>query len=179
MKKIIYSCLALTLAACGEQSYKSANSLAYNDFESVDGWLAGAQVPSLTKEKAHSGSYSVKVSVGNDFSMGYNNLLGKISSGRLRKVKVQGWVFLPDDKTNAVLVTVLADVKNPQANKTILWEGINLLKAANSYNKWVKVEKEIVIPETATASDQMLVYLWRNDSAQPAYLDDLEISRIE
>lgn len=178
MKKVFYGALALALAGCGsdEVAKTPADQITFNDFEAADGWSAGAPVPSLTKEKAHSGTFSIRVAPGLDYSLGYNNLLGKISSTRLKKVKVQAWVFVPNAQSTAVLVT---QVHSVEQNKDLLWDGLDVAKEAKALNKWVQIEKEITVPETATYTNQLLVYLWRSGSAQPTYLDDLRISRVE
>lgn len=177
MKKIAYAALALFLASCADDAAKApADQISFNDFEAVEGWSAGAPVPSLTKERAHSGAFAVRVGSGVDFSLGYNNVLGKISSTRLRKIKVQAWVFVPSAQADCILVTQL---HSNEQNKDILWDGLNITKMAKEVNKWVLVEKEITLPETATYTNQLLVYLWRSASPQPTYLDDLRISRVE
>ena len=177
MKKIACAALALLLAGCADEAAKvPADQVSFNDFEAVDGWSAGAPLPSLTKEKAHSGTYSVRVAPGLDYSLGYNNLLGKISSTRLKKVKIQAWVFVPNAQANAVLVTQIHSIEQ---NKDLLWDGLDVTKEAKVINKWVQIEKEVTLPETATYTNQLLVYLWRSGSAQPTYLDDLRILRVE
>lgn len=177
MKKIAYAFLALALAGCNDEAAQApAGQITFNDFEAVDGWSTGVPVPSLTKEKAHSGTYAIRVAPGLDYSTGYNNLLGKISTTRLRKVKVQAWVFVSNPQSTAVLVTQIHSVEQ---SKDLLWDGLDVTKAAKETNKWVQIEKEVVLPETATYTNQLLVYLWRNGSAQPTYLDDLRISRVE
>lgn len=177
MKKIAYAALALFLASCADDAAEApADQISFNDFEAVEGWSAGAPVPSITKERAHSGSFAVRVGSGVDFSLGYNNLLGKISSTRLKKVKIQAWVFVPNAQATAVLVTQIHSVEQ---NKDLLWDGLDVTKEAKVINKWVQIEKEVTLPETATYTNQLLVYLWRSTSPQPTYLDDLRISRVE
>ncbi|MFD1467497.1 hypothetical protein ACFQ48_04605 [Hymenobacter caeli] len=176
MKKLFYPWLALALGACGGQTASTtAGQLATNDFESMDGWMSGATNPSLTKEKAHSGVFSVKIDPAVEYSLGYNNLLGKMSASRLRKIKLHCWVFLPNEKASAVLVT---DVQTPGVAKSVLWDGFDLLKevkAKSALNQWAEVEHTVEIPETAAYTSKMLVYLWRGGSTQPVYLDDLQI----
>ncbi|WP_210514273.1 carbohydrate binding domain-containing protein [Hymenobacter terricola] len=176
MKLLFYLVLALSLAACNDEvpkTQKLAGQLTFNDFETVDGWASGTPIPSLTSEKAHSGTFAVKVAPGIDYSLGYNNLLGKVGGNKLRKLRVQAWVFVPNAQSSAVLVTQLRD---EAAQKDLMWEGLSLSKEAKEVNRWVKVEKVVTLPETATYNNRLLVYLWRNNSSQPAYLDDLQLS---
>lgn len=179
MKRFLYALAALSLAACNDQpttAGRPKGQLAFNDFENVEGWASGAAVPSLTTEKAHSGTTAVQVTPGLDFSLGYNNLLGKTGDGTARKIRVRAWVLVPNAKASAVLVTQLRD---EATQKDVLWEGLPLAQTVKTFNQWVPVEKEVVLPPTAAYPNRLLVYLWRNDSSQPTYLDDLEISRVD
>lgn len=179
MKVFIYCAAALALTACNDQpapTGRPQGQLAFNDFEAVDGWASGAAVPSLTTEKAHSGTTAVVVQPGIDYSLGYNNLLGRLGDGKARKLRVRAWVLLPNAKATAVLVTQLRD---EATQKDLLWAGLPLAEATKTTNQWVRVEKEVTLPATAAYANRVLVYLWRNDSSQPAYLDDLEISRAD
>jgi hypothetical protein len=176
MKVFFYAAFALGLAACHDQAAPPAGQLASNDFENVEGWTSGVAVPSLTTDKAHSGTHAVMVAPGTDFSLGYNNLLGKTGDGKLRKIRLQAWVFVPDAKAATVLVTQLRD---EATQKDVFWDGLPITPAAGKLNEWVKVEKVVTLPPTAAYSNRLLVYLWRKESALPTYLDDLEISRAD
>lgn len=177
MKYLLYAALALALGSCGgSDATKPANLLASNDFESLDGWLGGEVGPSLTKEQAHSGVYSVKVDPKVDYSMGYSNPLGRLSSSRITKLKLHGWVFLPSDQAGAQLIIQLL---NPNDPKPLVYDGLDLLNEgkAKGYNKWIEFEHVVPIPEAATYNSQLKIYLWKAASAQPVYLDDLQLER--
>lgn len=178
MKKILYGTLLLAVAACGRNSGDSKNRLAFNDFESLDGWSSGVVNPSLNKEEAHSGVYSVKVNPGIDYSLGYNNEVGKISNARLQKIHIHAWAKVPNDKAVGVLVT---EVKNEGEDKSALWDGLNMVEEAKAkgFNKWIEIDKTLNLPESLKYNSRLLVYLWRGSSSQPVYLDDLEISRAD
>ncbi len=179
MNKLLCSLLALGLAACGGAApTPPADQLAANDFEHLDGWLNGNTPASLTQEKAHSGVYSVKVDPATDYSLGYTNQLGRISTGRMRKIKLRAWVFLPNDQATAALVT---EIKTPDPTKN-LWDNFDLGKEATTksgFNKWLEVEHTVDVPATAVFNSTLQVYLWRNGSSQPVYLDDLQILRAD
>lgn len=177
MKHLLYAALAFTLWGCGGATPShSDNVLASNDFESLDGWIGGEVGPSLTKDQAHSGVYSVKVDPKVEYSMGYANPLSRLSSSRVQKLKLHGWVFLPSDKAGAQLVTQL---QNPGDPKPLLWDGMDLLSEgkAKGYNKWIEFEHVIPVPEASTYNTQLKIYLWKANSAQPVYLDDLQLER--
>ena len=178
MRQLLYALLALSLAACGEKPKATpANLLASNDFESVDGWLGGVNPTSLTKDKAHSGRYSVKVSPESEYSLGYDNPFGKLSASKLKKIKLRAWVNLPNGKSEAILV---AAVPNSTAGaKPLLWEGVKLRDKVKSYNKWVEVEKEITLPDNITYNDKINAYLWSAGSSDPVYMDDMSIEKVE
>ena len=179
MKKLLYASFVLVFTACGEKATEvPANQLAGNDFESVEGWVGNDVPPSLTKEKAHSGLYAIKVDPSNEFSMGYNNLLGKLSPSRLNKIKVHAWVNIPDANSTAVLVTQITDPANPTA-PPILWDAIKLGEKAKTQSRWVEVEKEINLPANITYTNRIQVYLWRPSGAETAFLDDLSISKVD
>jgi hypothetical protein len=179
MKNLLYGLLALGMFSCGgASSSKPANELTSNDFESIDGWTGGVPSASLTKEKAHSGVYSVKVDPTIDYSLGYNNQIGKLSPVRVKKIKIHAWINLPSSQTP---VTLVVEIKKPGEPKNLLWDGVDLLKEVKpkGFNKWVEVEKTFDLPENTTFDSQLLVYMWRGSSNQPAYLDDLQITKVE
>ncbi|QKG53972.1 carbohydrate binding domain-containing protein [Hymenobacter sp. BRD67] len=175
MKNWLALLLLASLASCGDSTSTPANSLASNNFESVDGWMGDTPQPSLTKEKAHSGAYSVSVRPGIDYSLGYNNTLGRMSTSRPEKIKISGWVYLPSPQASAQLVTEIKDPTLP-TNNVLLWNGIDLKKEVKKFNEWQQVERVITIPATAKATSTLKVYLWRADDSQPVYLDDLSLS---
>ncbi len=179
MKKLVYALLALGMASCGDKTSElPENQLTGNDFESLDGWIGDNVMPSLTREKAHLGRYSAKVDPNVEYSIGYSNLLGKMSASKLRKIKVHVWVNIPNAKTEAVLVTQVTDPGNPTASP-LLWEGIKLSDKVTTYNKWVEVEKEITLPDNVTYANKIGVYLWRTAVPGTAFIDDLTITKIE
>jgi hypothetical protein len=179
MKKLLYASFSLALTACGENATEvPANRLASNDFESVEGWFGDSTPASLTKEKAHSGRYAVKVDPNTEFSMGYSNLLGKLSASKLKKIKIHAWVHIPVGGPNAVLVTHITDPANPSA-QPVLWDGLRLAEATKGRNKWVEVEKEITLPANITYAHKIQVYLWRTANAETTFMDDLTISKVE
>lgn len=165
------------LAGCSSNSgaAPATGLLAATDFENLDGWLADSPaLATLTRDQAHSGRYSTVVSPGHDFSLGYNNALSRLAPVWPARLRVSAWVLLPSERAAAKLVT---EVKGPGANGPgLLWEGLDLLKAVKVANQWQHVEQLITLPPTAKANSRLLVYLWRADTKEPVYLDDLQIS---
>lgn len=178
-KKLVFVLLATSLASCGDtKTDVPITHLAANDFESVDGWTENVPAPSLTKENAHSGQYSVKVAPGLQYSRGYHNTLSKLSSSELKKIKVRGWVNLAFGATSTLLVTTIEDPSNPTA-KPVLWESIKLSDEIKTPGKWTEVEKIVVLPENVSPSYRFNVYLWSTGAKETVFLDDLTIDKVE
>lgn len=179
MKKYTYLAVALaltTLAGCGDNngSSRPANLLTGNDFEQIEGWNGEAVVASLTKEKAHSGIYSMRVGPGVDYSSGFLGALGKLSATRVNKIQVKAWVFVPAGATAASLVTQLMDPA--QANgKPLMYDALSLDKAVKARGEWTEVEKTITLPATASPTFKLYVYLWSGGSPNVAYIDDIQL----
>jgi len=177
MKKWLGIMLTVSLASCGGESTTAtpANQVCSNNFDSVDGWMGDTPTPWLTKEKAHSGTYSISVRPGVDYSLGYGNILGKMSATRPEKLKLTGWVFVPSAQASAQLVVEIKDPAKTTDNG-LLWQGIDLKKEVKKFNEWQQVEKVITIPANANATSVFKMYLWRSDSNLPVYLDDLTLT---
>ena len=169
------TCLFLT-AGCGDSSTpeKDPNVLTSNDFEEVIGWVPAP--PTLTREQAHSGFYSVKVDGANEFSMGYSLPLGKATMRKPHKIRISAWAYMTDDKSSARLGLQLMD---PVAGKEVFGDGINLSEAVKTPRKWVEITKDIILPDATTSATEMRVFLWRSSATSPAYIDDLRIALVE
>jgi hypothetical protein len=171
----IFALLATTstLAACGgESSQKPTGQIVTeNDFESTAGW--GVDPASLSKEKAHSGSYSISVDPAHEFSLTYENALGQLSPQKFKKLHVSAWVYLLSPKGNGVLGIQLMD---PAQGKAIGGEGINLGETVKKYNEWVQVSKDMLIPDNVTSTTRLKVFLWRGTASQALFADDISIS---
>ncbi|MCC2545883.1 carbohydrate binding domain-containing protein [Hymenobacter sp. BT175] len=179
MKKIapLLGLLGTLLSACSNSDTAApdtAKLITKMDFESVEGWMP--PTPSLTREQAHSGRFSVKVDGNNEFSMGYSNLLGRVAPSRLRKIKVQAWVYLASEKSQARLGVQITD---PVSGKELFGDGIALGEQVKEYKKWKEVSKEISLPDNVTATQNLKVFLWRASASDAAYLDDVQLSIVE
>ena len=168
---------ALFFASCtGSTSEAPATGLlAANDFENLDGWLADSPaLVTLTKSQAHSGKYSTMAAPGNDYSLGYSNILSKLSPDWPGALTVSAWVLVPNDQAAAKLVT---EVQGAGAHgASLLWQGLNLAREVKVFNKWQYVQQTITMPATARPDSRLKVYLWRAESKGPVYLDDVKIS---
>ena len=169
--------LALLAPACNSDNAPAtgADVLVSNDFEHLAGWLGPTPNPTLTKEKAHSGQYSIKVDGNSEYSLGFSSTLGALRDVRVKRIKVTGWVLVPSAQASALLVTHGGDaVPN---GKPLVWEGLDVVKAVEGkYNQWVEVSKVVDIPDAASATTGLGIYLWRSGGNQPVYLDDLTVT---
>ncbi|SHJ35599.1 hypothetical protein SAMN02745146_2898 [Hymenobacter daecheongensis DSM 21074] len=171
--------LTLSLAGCSPKTddAQSANVLAENDFDHLDGWAGDLPaLATLSKTKAHSGAYSTSVRPGFDYSLGFSNVLGKLTDRRPQKITISAWVMLPNDQANARLVV---EIKDPNKSDDLLYKALELRSVVKKYNEWQQVEQTIEMPATAAVTSRLLVYLWRADSNEPVYLDDMKISRVD
>ena len=177
MKKPFFIlCTFVFLAGCGNRdSAQPDNLLASNNFEQLEGWTAETPLPSLSREKAHSGNFAMRVGPGVEYANGYINTLGKLSPTRLGQIKVKAWVFVAEGNTSAVIVTQLLDAA--AGSKPLLWEALPLEKATSKRNEWVEVEKTISLPANVGPNTKLYVYLWRGASPTVAYIDDMQILR--
>jgi hypothetical protein len=178
MKKNIYLLLAgaLFLGACSNSDDPvTEGTITFNNFEGVDGW--NAKFPTITKEKAHSGQYSLKVDKDNEYSVGFNKMLGEVSSKRPKKIKVEAWVFVPSKETGAA--TLAFTVNNPQGGDALLWDGIKLAEEVDDFREWEHVEKEFKLPDNIQVTNTISSYLWRSGATEPVYVDDMKISIVD
>lgn len=177
MKYWVGLLLTACLASCGnDQTTTPANASVYNDFESLAGWIPPEALASLSKEKAHSGLYSVAVRPGIEYSLGYSNTLGQMSETRPRHLKLSAWVFVPAAQlASAQLIAELTNPRPPAAG-TLVKQTVDFKKEITKFGAWQHVEKVIDIPPTATANSVFKLYLWRAGSGQPVYLDDVALS---
>lgn len=164
------------VASCGGSSSPADNNnlMAANDFESVIGWMADPGT--VTREQAHSGHYSVKVDGAHEFGMGYSLPLGKATMRKPHIIRIAGWAYMTDAKSEARLGFQLFD---PATGKETFGDGINYSDQVKTPRKWVEISKDIVVPESATSKQEMRVFLWRGGASSPAYVDDLRISLIK
>lgn len=165
--------LAGTLTSCGNNggASRAENVVAANDFESMDGWAPAN--PSITREKAHSGHYSARINQAVEFSAGYTNLLGSMSSVRMQKLTVKAWGLRSGGDAKASLVV---QVVNPVTGASLYWQALDVTTQVTTLNRWTEVSKTFDIPATLGPTEQMRIYLWRTGS-QAVYLDDIALIR--
>lgn len=176
LRLFTFSALGLSLllsSGCSKTTAEEKDVLTSNDFDHLDGWVG--DVPSLTRDKAHSGAYSLVVKPGLEYSLGYSNPLGRLSTTRPDKIRVGAWVMRTGDANSAKLVI---EIKDPTTGEKAFWDGIDLAKEAPKLNAWQHIEHEIAVPPTVSANSRIQVYMWGAGVGQPTYLDDLTLSQV-
>jgi len=178
-RRLLAPLIILGLAAAAgcskpETAATDTKQLAFNDFESVVGWIPSTET--ISREHAHSGTYAVKVGPENEFGMGYRMVLEKIIYHRPRKIRIEGWGYMTDINSNANLGLQLF---NEAEGKAEFGDEIPYADAVRTPGQWVKISKDVVLPNTVTGNQQLRVFLWRAGATTPAYIDDLRISEVE
>jgi len=163
--------LGLLLGGCAKSDTEDKDVLTSNDFDHLDGWVG--DVASLTRDKAHSGAYSVVVKPGIEYGLGYNNPLGRLSTTRPDKMRISAWIMRTGDQNAAKLVM---EIKDPAGVAKPFWEALDLSKEAPKLNEWQHIEHVITVPPTVSATSRIMVYMWGAGAGQPTYLDDLTLS---
>ncbi|WP_165822195.1 carbohydrate binding domain-containing protein [Hymenobacter edaphi] len=169
---LLGAALVALLAACSsDKSADSADQIMSTGFEDLEGWVPPS--PSLTKEKAHSGKYAIKVDPTIEYSMTYINVMGKVMPSKPNKLHLTAWVMGASKEADAVLTVQML---NPKDGTSLMNEQMHVKEKIKKPGEWEKVEMEFAVPEKATFTDEMRVYLWRVGSGEPVYMDDIELS---
>ncbi|RZK61549.1 MAG: hypothetical protein EOO59_04780 [Hymenobacter sp.] len=175
LRLLSFSALGLGLllaSGCSGTATDDKDVLTSNDFDHLDGWVG--DVASLTRDKAHSGAYSVVVKPGLEYSLGYSNPLGRLSTTRPDKIRIGAWVMRTGDQNSAKLIV---EIKDPATNEKALWEAVDLKQEVPKLNAWQHIEHVITVPATVSATSRIMVYMWGAGAGQPTYLDDLTLSQ--
>ena len=151
----------------------SAVLITRNDFEAVAGW-GGAGVPaSISTDQAHSGRYSVRAGRGIEYAYGYSMPLRLALPARPTRLHLKGWFYrAARGETGALVINVV----RPSNQQTLFYESVSL--AELRANRWVTHSAEVALPDSVTSLDVLNVFLWSAGSAEPIFLDDLEVTAI-
>lgn len=163
--------ISLGAVACSPNKTKSpppnapGRVLFATSFEDLEGWVT--ENPSLTKEKAHTGQYSIKVDQATEFSLTYLNRLARLSPQRFNKVRLTGWgLITAPGAASLVFQITRAD------QSTVFYDKIDITQA----NSWQQLSKVMSLPAVLDPMDQVRIYLWRAEAKTPVYLDDVKLS---
>ena len=176
MKKLFLALPLLALAACGGSASDSDGALGkdvlmHSDIDALAGWICDPTA--LHKGEAHSGQWTLYVSPDHEYSAGYNAILGQLSPTRLRGIRVDVWVFVPNKEATAKLEVVIKDASGKE-----IMRDRTALEEVSTYEKWVKVSKDIILPKEANYSSQLAMYTSRSGATSPVYLDDISLTAL-
>jgi len=173
MKRVLLALPLAVLAACGGDSEATNKDVLMKcDFDVLNGWLPDRA--SLTRDKAHSGTYSIKVEQGRDFSLNYLASLGQLSGTRFRGVRFDAWVYLTDKNSTAQVALVTKETLDGKDLDKVYFD----YSSVKEYGKWVQVSKEVIFPAGTNFNSAFLFYLWRAGATTPAYLDDVQLTAL-
>ena len=167
--------LLLLSAACSSDNSSGAAKdkiITSNDFESTSGWSVDPNL--LYRGRAHSGQYAIKVDGEHEFSLTFDMPLAQATPTKIKTVHLQAWALLPNDKATAQLGVQV--MKPEDLSQQVFGEGINLNEVVKTYNEWVKVSKDITLPDDITPLQHLRVTLWRAGSNEQVLVDDVELS---
>ena len=172
MRFFAYPAFALLLAAsaCSSRSSKPENELLSNDFESLTGW--DTENPSLTREKAHSGQYSIKIQQGIDYSLTYRNILGKMASSRIDKIRIKGFVYLTKPTQASLAVQLM---QSPTDGTSVFNQAIKLQDKVKNVGEWTEINEVVDLPASAAPGNELRLYTWGATNDEVVYLDDLQV----
>ena len=173
-------CSAVTLAACSSDPGRGqwvGDYVTTNNFESVLGW--GADAGTLTKDHAHSGRFAVRVDAGHEYGQTFDLPLDQASVHVLKSVRLEAWVFLPSAQANAAVVLQIVNTAN-NGFRVVHSEQLDLLGQVKNYQQWQPVRHDFALPASSLRPDYHLrVFLWRSNSPEPVYLDDISLKALE
>ncbi len=174
--KNIAALLGLALLGACSSDNKSgtaadAKTITFNDFEAVAGWSIDPGL--LDKGRAHSGQYAIKVDKDHEFSLTFDLPLGQVSPRKFRIVHLEAWAFRASEKATGFLGV---QVVEPSTGQQVFLDGIKLLDADKTPNKWVAVSKDIALPDNITSAQHLRFALWRAGSEDTVLLDDVKLS---
>jgi hypothetical protein len=161
----------LFISSCSRDTVYGNGVLMRSDFDHLTGWIGDTS--SLTRDKAHSGAYSLVVKPGAARSLGYDAVLGQLCSSRPDKLYVSAWVMRTGNQNATKLVV---EIKDPDANNQVFREDIDLGKEVQKLDTWQRLEHAVAVPPKVSANAHIMLYLSGAEAGQPTYLDDLALS---
>jgi hypothetical protein len=156
-----------------------ANTITFNNFEGGNGWSSdpNRNDPSkVMKGTAHSGQYALRVDQNHEFSLTFDLPLGKISSSKFKGVHLDAWVFMPSAKATAAIGM---QIVQPDGSIAVNGSDIKFGEAIKTYNEWVPVSTDFVLPDNIIPAQRLRVFMWRASASEEAFLDDVKLSIIK
>lgn len=147
------------------------------DFEDLLGW--GADPAALSRDRAHSGRYAMFVGPSREYSLTYRLPLRDASVHTIKAVEIDAWVYLPSPKAAVSLNVQLGRAIAGGDPNPIYEEQLALLDQVHEFGKWTQIHRTFVLPENVPGESELRIFLWRQSSPEPVYLDDLQVKARE
>ena len=136
------------------------------DFEQSDG-----SSESLSKDIAHSGSYSIKLSGTDSYSENIIKRFSEVSTDTIKFISTSVWIYPKEE--DPVFATVVS-IEKPDG-QSISWQGKATDRMHLVKNQWHKINFRADLRDLKiTPDDVAKIYLW-NKKGGTVYADDLEI----
>jgi hypothetical protein len=155
-----------------------ANTIMFNNFEGGGGWSSDPNrndASLIMKGLAHSGQYALRVDQNHEFSLTFDLPLGKISPSKFKGVHLDAWVFMPSAKATAAIGM---QIVQPDGSIAVNGSDIKFGEAIKTYNKWVPVSTDFILPDNIIPAQHLRLFMWRADASEEALLDDVKLSLI-
>jgi hypothetical protein len=171
-KSLAFGLLSLLMACSSDQAagHYIGDVITRTDFEDVAGW--GADVSAVTRERAHSGRFAIFVNASREFSLTYRLPLREASVHQIKAVNLEAWVYVPSGQADASL-NVQVESATGTGVSPLYSEQFRLLDQVREFGKWTKVQHTFVLPAGLASESELRIFLRRNISPEPVYLDDL------
>ncbi|MDJ0364271.1 carbohydrate binding domain-containing protein [Hymenobacter sp. H14-R3] len=151
-------------------------TITFNNFEAGPGWSNDPNrndVALVTKSRAHSGQYALKVDKDHAFSLTFEMPLGQISNSKFKTVHLDAWVYMPSAQATG---TIGLQIIQPQGNESIGGGDLKFSDVVKTYGEWVKVSKDFTMPDNITAANRLRLFMWRAGASDEVFLDDVKLS---
>ncbi|MBO3271899.1 hypothetical protein [Hymenobacter defluvii] len=170
--------LVLAMTACKSRPAHQDDVHEYvildEDFEQLGSWLT-EPAPTLTKERAHSGRYAVKVDKEHPYSITYRLTLNKAFKTRPHRVRLSAWVWVARSSDQAQLVFSL---NSPTSNTPPIFTTRIYIGDNWPFKRWVHLSRDIDLPPEFSSESQIVIYLWHCAAQNPVFADDWKLIEI-
>lgn len=165
----LISLLAL-ITACSPDENVSSVLIFKNNMDGIHAWTEKHPANFIRTDIAYSGLYVCKVNNESPYSTTFYVKLGDINSKTLKKLKVSGWIQVPDMNAQATLVVDLLD----QNKQSFDYIAKYCMKELKDTNKWVKITNEINLSTGNRNNPENFVKVYfTNNAQQPLLVDDM------
>ena len=128
----------------------------------------------ISREIAHSGSSSFKLSENTDFSLTFSSKIKDIMDYDENVLHASVWAFMQQAQDEAILVISLENDKG----EVYVWRGMNFSYFIDQPNTWTKIYHSWRFDHIRSGEDQVKIYIWNGDR-NSFYIDDFSIKVVQ